>query len=120
MVKESFGFVECRKCADEDYYQSLVRKSSSFSSCFEPKINKCIREDNKIQCGDIRWEESTTTDGFCRCDSNNNYRPFFPMTVCFYDNWKCFYMPCLPAQDGKPQEMLPGNTSVLNWYEKQL
>ncbi|WAR24681.1 hypothetical protein MAR_038350 [Mya arenaria] len=94
--------INCVHCTDQNFYNSQVgRSSASYSRCFDEKFNKCIPEDNKIDCG-ISWRERKDTDGYCRCDARNGYAPENEAvkTKCFYSNELCVPKTCpQPSQE---------------------
>ncbi|XP_052774885.1 uncharacterized protein LOC128213322 [Mya arenaria] len=96
--------INCAPCTDEKFYHSPAGQSSaSYSRCNQQKFNRCIPEDNKIDCG-VSWRERKETDGYCRCDARNGYAPENEnvKTKCFYTDEFCVPKTCPHSS----QEML--------------
>ncbi|WAR22024.1 hypothetical protein MAR_015998, partial [Mya arenaria] len=76
------------------------RLSSSYSRCFQEKFNKCIPEDNKIDCGES-WLKRTESDGYCRCDARRGFAPENENidSMCFYTDAHCMLKKCPSAQE---------------------
>ncbi|WAR24703.1 hypothetical protein MAR_038372, partial [Mya arenaria] len=90
------ALINCVPCTNPRFYNSQVGKSSaSYARCYQQKFNKCIPEDNKIDCG-IPWRERKDSDGYCRCDARNGYAPENEnvKTKCFYSDEFCVFKPC--------------------------
>ncbi|XP_052773060.1 uncharacterized protein LOC128211945 [Mya arenaria] len=93
--------INCISCSNKYFYNSQDgRLSSSYSRCFQEKFNKCIPEDNKIDCGES-WLKRTESDGYCRCDARRGFAPENENidSMCFYTDAHCMLKKCPSAQE---------------------
>ncbi|XP_052773062.1 uncharacterized protein LOC128211946 [Mya arenaria] len=93
--------INCIPCSNKYFYNSQDgRLSSSYSRCFQEKFNKCIPEDNKIDCGES-WIKRTESDGYCRCDARSGFAPENENidSMCFYTDENCMSKKCPSKQE---------------------
>ncbi|XP_052771325.1 uncharacterized protein LOC128210999 [Mya arenaria] len=93
--------INCIPCSNKLFFNNIDgRLSSSYSRCFRQKFNKCIRERNKINCGES-WLERKMTDGFCRCDARRGFAPENENieTKCFFASELCTLRKCPSTQE---------------------
>ncbi|XP_052272560.1 uncharacterized protein LOC127873039 isoform X2 [Dreissena polymorpha] len=110
--------VKCIPCVNKDYYNDNDQlMSSTFSKCSHMKVNKCTKENYKIDCGlehgNKAWNVQTETDGFCRCDARAGYEPKYKDVFhikggyCFYEKVECVKKECPGMEVSLNYECMP-------------
>ncbi|XP_052774813.1 uncharacterized protein LOC128213267 isoform X2 [Mya arenaria] len=101
------AMIKCLPCKNPNFYNSRAGQSSaSYSRCYQLKVNKCIPEEHKIDCGDISWRTRKETDGLCRCAAGHAPANENVNTTCFNSNEICVPKTCAQSN----QELLSDYT----------
>ncbi|WAR24700.1 hypothetical protein MAR_038369 [Mya arenaria] len=121
--------IKCLPCKNPNFYNSRAGQSSaSYSRCYQLKVNKCIPEAHKIDCGDISWRTRKETDGLCRCDAGhapanesvnttcfNSYEICVPKT-CPQLNQELLSVKCKKQPESRVHEQTLTKESLTIWY----